>query len=311
MTSPENKGRRINIKPRNIVVISALLASGAGTAVIAQHPETILQLFASSSPLNDESATITPTPFQPLAPTLTQAPTPIQPIIPNLSNYSENTQENDPFIIDGIDFDESVPILFDISLREIPNYTIPLRVLPSLNRANQSCRFGSGESCTSITLNGEIVVDIHTGYIRGNPQDAESLRHFIEGTNTWQEEDESWRVEAVRSLTEIQEKLDMLINSQVTSISQGERVSDRGQIEFAVRIPPNLIGIITSTDDLLTIASVLDPRISDVRREASQNGSRIVVLNFCGWRIPGEDAPNGTSEATWSRYLVGISVPNS
>jgi len=291
---------------------------------------------AASLPATSDQITVqvhspgisTPTPFRPLAPTqpglslLSLAPssevgssplsipiysdvypTPEQvqpeleptslgkyPEIPFTQAGSGSTPSLEPTLnFHGIDLDRHQRI--EIIIRPPDNRVnhgkpIKISFLPG-----QHCQFGDQKGCVysykpSYTGN-VIIVTIHSG-VGGEGQ---RLRSALEGTGINR---------AGFSLKEVQANLRALAGATVT-IRQGEQVVDGLLLGGVARIPARALRRYFRSDlsQILGVAADLDDEMGALVGTAEP----ILVLETCGWKMPGEPGSELVADTTGSVYL--------
>ncbi len=275
-------------------------------------------------------ATIVPTPFRPLEPT--QIVTPIldgqtqitggraptfdlsapgadtRPsalgnLIPaprsSLSNtgslYSSpsNSAANEPTLnFYGINFDRHERVNIEI----IPpngqvnrGKAIKISFIPG-----ERCQFGDKKGCVYAykpTYAGNvIVITIHSG-VGGEGQ---RLRGALEGTGINR---------AGYSLKKVRSNMQALSGAQIV-IQQGDVEIGNLQLSAVTRIPPRSLTryFRASLAEILELAADLDPGLSSlVHPEQPQ-----IILETCGWKMPGEPGSENVSDTTGSVYLAII-----
>lgn len=217
----------------------------------------------------------TPTPYLPQHPTLTPQATP-----PIELTYQFR----------DIDFS---PGAGEITLRFWPadallNHGKPIKVrfLPG-----SECNFGDHNACVNHYRdadNREVIwVSVHSG-ITGEGQE---LRHALEGTGI---------NSAGFTLDQVLLNLELLRESSI-SIQQGQKSVDVARVVNAVRIPASQVADYLSTpiDHALNFVSedlsALLPQI--------QPGNALLVIETCGWRMPGEIGGELVTDTTASIYI--------
>lgn len=228
----------------------------------------------------------TPTPYQPWPAT----PTPFLPIHPTPSAAGPPLELTYQFL--GVDFSPGAP---EITLRFWPdsdslNAGLPIKVR---FRPGQTCDFGDHQACiqhfsTPDHQREVIWVSVHSG-VGGEGQ---ALRHALEGTGV---NSAGWPLEQVA------ENLDEINRARV-SLKQGEKdVADAGVIS-ALRIPAGQLEAYFELplEEALALLLEMDPDISNQFKPATP----LIVLETCGWRMPGEAGGELVAETSASIYLI-------
>jgi len=230
-------------------------------------------LFATATPFQPAIATATP--FLPFHPTLT----------PDVAQPAELNYQ-----FHGIDF---APGAEEITLRFWPasetlNGGLPIKVrfLPG-----ETCIFGDHYGCVShflSTADGEVIwISVHSG-VGGEGQD---LRNSLEGTGI---------NSAGFSFNKTLLNLDELINASVT-LQQGQMTVDLPTVIAAARVPATQVTEYLSLpyDQALSTAFAND--LDSLER--IQSGQTTLVIETCGWRMPGEPGNWLVTDTTASIYL--------
>ncbi len=229
-----------------------------------------------------------PTPFQPVHPTAILLPAQPTPPAPVAAWAGENfpglaLQAGQPVIHlrikpDGGQVNRGEPIQLDFQL-------------------GTECQFGDGTACinTFQAPNSAPVslVTIHSG-VGG---EAQPLRHALEGTGYNQ---------AGLPLRQVMKNLRQLTGSPVR-ISQGGEQLDDLEIAAAVRLPAELVKeyLKTPASQVLEFAAQYAPEL-----EAFINPAHpLLVIETCGWRMPGEALGNGLPDTSASIYILVIWQP--
>ncbi|HWQ04603.1 MAG TPA: hypothetical protein VN452_04535 [Longilinea sp.] len=233
-------------------------------------------LFATATPF--QPAVATATPFLPFHPTLTPAVT--QPVEMN-------------YQFQGIDFS---PGAEEITLRFWPasdsvnrGNPIKVRFLPG-----ETCIFGDHFGCVShflSTADGEVIwISVHSG-VGGEGQE---LRNSLEGTGI---------NSAGFSLDQTLLNLDELKHARMT-LQQGQMTIDLPTVIAVARIPASQVTeyLDLPYDQALATAFENDPD-SMVQ---IQSGKTTLIIETCGWSMPGEPGNWFVADTTASIYLVAI-----
>jgi hypothetical protein len=256
------------------------------------------------------------TPFTPLKPTQTYAPPrpvtgqlvsggsfdallsglPIRLFLPALLTHTASIVDQiQSFTYEEIEFQAgSSRIILEITppTRQV-NGGKPIRVsfLPG-----DQCKFGDKHACVfSYRTNNQanvIFITIHSG-VGGEGQ---KLRHAIEGTGINQ---------AGLKLSRVLDNLEALEGASV-SLIQGEIAVDGLMIYGLSRIPPKKIHEYFSlpVDQAIDYAASFDETLLP----AKLTGQPLIVLETCGWKMPGESWAKDVTATTGSIYL-GVIAP--
>lgn len=269
------------------------------------------------------SASAEPTPFRPLRPTqpggqespsgdlaaspgdpafvLGQgadkpAPTPVwltplpprdsSPPVPNTAGAAVSSEPSLEFY--GIDFGSRQKVTLTIYPPKGVNRGKPIKIafIPA-----ERCRFGQKTGCVYAykpSYPGNVlVVTVHSG-VGGEGQ---RLRSALEGTGINR---------AAFSLNQVQQNLAALQGARVT-ISQGDHAVDSAQVAAFTRIPARTLAryFKAPLSEVLGIAGDLDPALAPWAIPEQP----VIVLETCGWKMPGEKASGQVSDTTGSVYL--------
>lgn len=225
----------------------------------------------------------TPTPFMPALPTPT--PRPAQP--PNQALASP------PFLYEGTDLTPGsarVRISIQPDNRRVnAGKPVDLDFLPA-----GRCPFGDQRACTAAYYQNGLTpvtfVSVHSG-LGG---EAEALRRALEGAGF---------DTAGATLPEVFDRMKALTGSAV-QIQQADHQSTGYQLASVVRIPASRLKYYLSLplEQALALAAELQPDLASLL----ESGEPLLVLETCGWRMPGEPWPGGLSDTSASIYLVVI-----
>jgi hypothetical protein len=230
-----------------------------------------------------QSPAATPTPFQPLPGT----PLPPEPArgVFGLSSAGGTSQD-----FYGIDFNDSTQ-------------RVRIKIYPPDQNVNGGnpivisfypgavCKLGDGKACIhsyrSLRGGDTTYITAHSG-LGG---EANAFRNALEGTGFDR---------ARYSLEQVQEKLRLLEGAEVT-ISQGDMDVSGLRLVSAGRVPSEHIQSYMSASfaDGLRLAAQLNPSLTGAVYPALPQ----IVLETCGWRIPGEDLAPGSTSTAASIYL--------
>lgn len=236
----------------------------------------LLDLNQNGAPPHPTLSTTTPTPFQPLR----HPP----------SAWIGQPGESPPLDFYGIDFSPgAAPVTIQIITSE--HHLNQGKPVVIRFRPGAECNFGDGQGCTSVfpgVLGGHtIFVTVHSG-IGG---EAQSLRHTLEGTGFDQ---------AAYSLEKVHNKMKLLEGAQVT-ISQGDITASGFTLQAATRIPAGSLQQFFNLPipQALQLASDLDPSLGTYLPPDQPQ----IVIETCGWKMPGEPWAPGVTSTSGSAYL--------
>lgn len=236
-----------------------------------------------SKPAVGQVQNSTPTPFRPLHPTLAFTPE-IQPPPPALETVKESK-------IPGI----------ELTAGKNP---LSLRIKPDTKKINAGknikitfnlgadCEYGDGNACVNAymdTLGAEItVLTVHSG-LGG---EAQELRQALEGTGFDQ---------AGVTLQEVRRNLQNLVDSSV-KISRGAQGEADLRVIAAVRLPARQVRtyIELPVTEILAYAAQQNPELLPYVHPDEP----LILLETCGWRMPGENLPPGLPDTSASIYLL-------
>jgi hypothetical protein len=183
---------------------------------------------------------------------------------------------------------------------------VQVRIYPDRNKINRGqpidieffpapdCKFGDGQACANayrtITGGETNFLTVHSG-IGG---EAQELRHALEGTGLDR---------AALSLKQVENNLRALLGVEVT-IRQGDQTLQGLEIAALVRVPASHIKeyIETPVEQALDFAARLEPALL----EFINSSEPLLILETCGWRMPGERTAPGISDTSSSIYIVVI-----
>jgi len=158
----------------------------------------------------------------------------------------------------------------------------------------EHCRFGDKRGCVYAykpSLAGNvIIITVHSG-VGG---EAQRWRAAIEGTGINR---------AGFSLERTIGNMRSLADAGVV-ISQGDQQVDQLQLGAVTRIPARALSKYFNTEmaDILDFAAQNDPEISNWTLPEQP----VIVLETCGWKMPGEAGSNRVTDTTGSVYLAII-----
>ena len=259
-----------------------------GGAGFADLFEMLLKRF-SDQPITSQTNLATPTPFRPIYPT------------------PENTQ----ILVEPTQLVVARPeqTFTDFSFQGgQPGFN--LRILPDSKNINggkaikinfkvgDECQFGEKRACANTyqeESGAEITFfSVHSGF----GGEAQKLRHAIEGTGLDQ---------AGLPLKQVNKNLQNLVGSRVI-ITQQDKEEDNLEVLAAIRLPASQVGdyISTPVRQALTFAAQSEPDLLRMIRP----GESLLVVETCGWRMPGERNPHNTPSTSASIYLIIIHKSN-
>lgn len=227
----------------------------------------------------------TPTPFQPLHPTEVLPAEAAEAALVEVPPKNSNSDQ-----IDLVNGGGRVQIRIDAPGRQI-NSGKPINL--SFNAGNK-CKFGDGRACVNTytdELGSEVTfVTIHSG-VGG---EAQTLRHALEGTGFDQ---------AALPLRQVRKNLQRIDGSPVI-VTQGDRRLTNLKIAAVVRLPANQVMdyIRTPLNQALAYAAQVDPALQPFIHPTKP----VIVLETCGWRMPGESNRDGLPSTSASIYIVVI-----
>lgn len=189
----------------------------------------------------------------------------------------------------GIDFasDERVTILIYPPEQSINNgKPVKISFIPG-----NHCRFGDKKGCVYAykpNISGNvIVITVHSG-VGG---EAQRLRAALEGTGINR---------AAYNLKKVQSNMAALSGAQVV-IKQGDRETAALRVAAITRIPArSLVRYFRAPlAEILAVAADINPEVSDLVYPAGPQ----IVIETCGWKMPGEPGSEKVTDTTGSIYL--------
>lgn len=228
---------------------------------------------------------VTATPFQPEIVTTT----PYLPLHPTRTPQAIQAEEL-PYLFHDIDFS---PGAGEITLRFWPavdsfnrGKPIKVRFLPG-----SECNFGDHQACVTHfrTDDNQIViwVSVHSGFTG----EGQELRHALEGTGI---------NSAGVPLDQVRDHL-LAFEKAAVTLQQGQSRVDTAQIAAAARIPAARVADYLSKplDQALDLLFDQDAAMPD----SIQPGKPILIIETCGWRMPGEPGGEAVTDTTASIYI--------
>ena len=227
----------------------------------------------------------TATPFLPVASTST----PYLPLHPTLTPAATQAESPD-FDFSGIDF---TPGVEEITLRFWPasnalnrGRPIKVRFLPG-----SQCNFGDHQACIhhfrTASQQEVLWVSVHSG-VTGEGQE---LRHALEGTGI---------NSASLSLEQVLFNLEEIKSASIT-LRQGQKSVETASVAAFVRVPAGDVPdyLLLSFNQALDMVFAANPGI-----QKQLEGSRtLLVIETCGWRMPGEQGWQFVNDTSASIYL--------
>ena len=180
---------------------------------------------------------------------------------------------------------------------------IVVKVFPNSKRINNgnpvvikffpsdSCEFGDKRACVyELQFDNNLSVkwiSIHSG-IGG---EAQAFRNAVEGTSIDQ---------AGYSLNQINQNIATISGAPV-EIHQGEAIVGNLELMALVRIPSNQVSnyLALPIEQAFNFAAQLDPTLLT----ALESNSELLVIETCGWKIPGEQTKRGLPNTSSSIYI--------
>jgi hypothetical protein len=194
----------------------------------------------------------------------------------------------------GIDFGSRQKVTLTIYPPKSVNRGKPIKIafIPA-----ERCRFGQKTGCVYAykpSYPGNVLVlTVHSG-VGGEGQ---RLRGALEGTGINR---------AAFSLKEVQQNLVALQGARVV-LSQGDHEVDSAQVAAITRIPAWALARYFKAPlwEILGFAGQLDPLLAPWATPEQP----VIVLETCGWKMPGEKGSGQVSDTTGSVYLGVITRP--
>jgi hypothetical protein len=204
-------------------------------------------------------------------------------------HLTEGSAQEPTFDFYGIDFGSPQRVTIEIiPLDAQVNKGKPIKIsfMPG-----ERCEFGDRHACTyaykPTNTGNVIVVTVHSGM----GGEAQRFRAALEGTGINR---------AGYPLKKVNANLQSLAGAAVV-ISQGEHVVESVQMTAVTRIPARALKryFRASLAEILEVAADLDPGIGGLVDPDQPQ----IVLETCGWKMPGEDGSENVSDTTGSVYL--------
>jgi hypothetical protein len=204
-----------------------------------------------------------------------------------------DTAVEDNFI--PVDFELGAgPITIVVDPKESQNSVgnpVKIKFLPG-----DHCIFGDGHGCVSeFTSPGGskiIFVSVHSGM----GGEADALRDLFEGTGINR---------ALYNKDEVLHNLKTLKGSEIR-VKQGDQKITGLALQAVVRISPEYYSTYTE----LSVTEALDFVIQHLSLDPELFKQDLLIIETCGWRLPGEPGGNGLKDTSSSVYLAFISLVN-
>ena len=267
-----------------------------------------------ASLVNAEARLPTQTPFQPLRQTAiinpTQAPTatlmPLEAVAEGTSSEVQPALPAEAIAQDQLSEYSTEPTYQFYGIDFSSNQRVEIKIYPTDNRVNhgdpikisfipgERCRFGDKRGCVYAykpsAAGNVIFITVHSG-VGG---EAQRWRAALEGTGINR---------AGYSLERTMGNMRSLADAQVV-ISQGDLQVDQLQLGAITRIPARALPKYFKTEmaDILDFAARNDPEISNW----AFTEQPIIVIETCGWKMPGEAGSERVADTTGSIYLAVI-----
>jgi hypothetical protein len=155
------------------------------------------------------------------------------------------------------------------------------------------CEYGSGRACVSRHRGGQVtLLTVHSG-LGG---DGEAFRSVVEGTGLDL---------AFYSFARIRRNMQVLAGSPAR-MQSGSLGRDDLSLAAVVRIPPQELETYFASpfDEALEAAADKSPDL----QAALDSGEPLLIIEICGWQIPGEALAPEVSPTTASIYLGVIKI---
>jgi hypothetical protein len=165
-------------------------------------------------------------------------------------------------------------------------------------KPGNTCQFGEKQVCVYAYKRTQeqnvIFISIHSG-VGG---EAQRLRHAIEGTGINR---------ASLPLKKVKRNLTLFTGSKVI-MKQGNKILDNLVLQGMNRIPASDVQAYFSQpiENILDFAMRLDPELEKSIRPSIP----IIIIETCGWKMPGEPKGPGISDTTGSVYMSIIQPSN-
>jgi hypothetical protein len=281
---------------RILVVIICFLIGGYLLFPATRLFPVIFNLATVNHSQNDyfghQFTTITPTPFQPYLINRIYFPS-INHNVPRIEKLASDNSTTSLFeIVDFSSVGESITIKI-IPDRDHLRHSQPIEItfLP-----DERCIFGDGKACVYPFLskhgNQVLFTSVHSG-VGG---EGELFRSVIEGTGINQ---------GLYTAHQVFENINLLTGSQVTLIQADVEIIGLELIAI-IRIPPEQIKTylalpVEKTLDFAVELNVLYPEV--LKQD-------LLVIETCGWRLPGELRYSELSDTSGSIYLGLVRIAN-
>lgn len=245
------------------------------------------------NPSSDDLGNPSPTPFQPV----------LNPEIPSfLLRSTPSPSSTIGSVVDAMSARIPGKISSEINFNQ-GSQQIVVKVFPNSKRINNgnpvvikffpsdSCEFGDKRACVyELQFDNNLSVkwiSIHSG-IGG---EAQAFRNAVEGTSIDQ---------AGYSLNQINQNIATISGAPV-EIHQGEAIVGNLELMALVRIPSNQVSnyLALPIEQAFNFAAQLDPTLLT----ALESDTELLVIETCGWKIPGEQTKRGLPNTSSSIYI--------
>jgi hypothetical protein len=281
---------------RTLVVLFCFLMGGYLLFPATRLFPVIIDLATVNHNLNHnlgyQSTPIIPTPFQPSSINRIYLPS----INHNIHSLEQLISENFATpLFEKIDFSsagEPITIMIlpdsDYSRHSQP---IEITFLP-----DEQCIYGDGKACvySFFSNHGKQVLfaSVHSG-VGG---EGEIFRSVIEGTGINQ---------GLHTAHQVSDNINSLTGSQVTILQAGVEFNGL-ELMAIIRVPPEQMQAylalpVEKTLDFIVELKVLYPEVLN---------QDLLVIETCGWRLPGEPRYSGLSDTSGSIYLGIMRIAN-
>ena len=236
---------------------------------------------------------VTPTPFLPLPVSNVFLPIVNQSINLIPENWTEMAFDH---VVEGIHFEPG-------------EQQITIKITPTGDRGNSSkpleisflpgeqCVFGDGQACiyTYLSSYGSqiILVSLHSGM----GGEGEGFRDLIEGTGFNQ---------GLYTAEQVSMNVQTFTGAGITLL-QGDIVVNGYELMGIARIPPQRL----ATYLALPVEETLDFAVEHQLLDPETLKENLLVIETCGWRLPGESWAPGVSDTSGSIYLGLVRVADN
>lgn len=202
------------------------------------------------------------------------------------------TPENPLFVINFQDGSPPVTLVLNPDIEQNHAITpVEITFLPG-----KQCNFGDGNACINefMTSTGNRItfVSVHSGY----GGEGEELRNLFEGTGI-----NMGLFEPDKVLNIIQS-----LSGTRVEIVQGDTKIEGLALTSVTRIPPEHFTAYTT----LPIEEGLDYAVQNNLLDPALLNQDLLIIETCGWRLPGETQIEGLNVTSNSVYLTLVSLEN-